>query len=118
MKVLNDLLDLSATDLSSSITSQVIQVWQSQFTAFQIKVSAASSLSGTFDIQASLDEVQHATDIVNWSSVATQSVSSLSAPALYLKTQTDNPYNYMRVVWTPSAGSGTLAEIRMMGKSY
>ena len=118
MKIFNDLLTLSATDLSSTITTSAVQVWQTQFTAFQIKVSAATGLSGTFNIQASLDEVQHPSDIVNWVTVDSQSVSSLGAAIVYMKSQTDNAYNYMRVTWTPSAGSGTLAEVRIMGKSY
>ena len=118
MKTFNDLLSLSATDLASTVTTEAIQVANMHLTSFQIKVSAATGLSGTFNIQASLDEVQKPTDVVNWVNVATETLTTLGAANVYIKSQADNCYNFMRVSWTNSAGTGTLSEIRMMGKGY
>jgi len=118
MKIFNDSLTLSGTNLASTITSSAVNTNLVQFTGFQIKVSAATGLSGTFSIQASLDEVSDGSLVTNWTEVASQAVSGLSASAVYVKTQTDNAYSFMRVVWTNSAGTGTLAEIRVLGKAY
>lgn len=118
MKIFNDSLTLSSTDLSGTVTSEAIGTSQVQFTGFQIKIGAASGLSGTFSIQASLDEVPNPDLVTNWAEVASQAVSTLSAPAVYIKTQTDNAYSFMRVVFTNSAGTGTLSEIRVLGKAY
>jgi len=118
MKIFNDALTLSATDLASTVTTSAVSTGLVQFTGFQMKISAAAGLSGTFSIQASLDEVADGSLVTNWAEVASQAVSSLSAPAVYIKTQTDNAYSFMRVVWNNSAGTGTLGEVRALGKAY
>jgi hypothetical protein len=116
MRIANDLLTLTDTDLSADLTASGIDCSTCWHAGFQIKIASASSLNGTFNIQATLDEVKEEFQVTNWITIDTQAVSSLSAAAIYLKTYENIPYTFMRVTWIASSGTGTLTEIRATAK--
>jgi hypothetical protein len=63
-------------------------------------VSDASSLNGTLKLQGSVDGT-------NWADVASQT-ATITTNGTTIFMIANNPYQFIRLVWTRTAGTGTL----------
>lgn len=99
MRPLNKPSILSA---SASIDSSEIS------TAFQIQCSvqavATGTLAGNLKLQFSNDSV----DPTNWSDITNATVSITGTPGVFSIQKTELCYNFVRVVFTKSGGTGTI----------
>jgi len=91
------LVDLS---LASTQTGPSIEVKGSDLYSIEAVVTAASSLNGTLKIQVSVSGN-------NWSDL-TGSTLTLTTDGTSIYSISEVAYNYVRLVWTRTGGSGTL----------
>ena len=78
---------------------------------------SGSTLAGTGKLQGSNDKVEYV-DLTATSGVITQTIASAASVLLG---GTSIPHQYVRMVWTPSSGSGTAAltvKIKEPNKGY
>lgn len=111
MKFVNTAL-LSATTGAGTVTSSAVDasLWQS----VSVQAQATSTFAGTFAIQASNDPA--GTTPTNWDDVASSS-ATINSSTSYLKTFSNQPYQWLRVRITSGSGSGT-ASARLFAFGY
>jgi hypothetical protein len=90
----------SAKSLASSFDGASFNVGGFHSVAISNVVTSASSLNGTLKLQASVDGAA-------WGDVASAS-ATITADGTTIFTIANNPYQFIRLVWTRTAGSGTL----------
>jgi hypothetical protein len=104
MKVVNDALVLSSTDMSQASITSAAQPADSLVNIL-IQCVAAGAPVGSLKIQASCDP-QNATP-VNWSDVG--SAVAVSAAGTFSVPFVDNAACWLRLVYTKTSGTGTLS---------
>lgn len=105
---------VSAGDMSSTITSKVVNIIYLDNISLQLDLSGASSANGTFVPQASLDYSQdnqgNVLNAGNWVDLPTSAqqviVSGAPAPIIISLNQLSAPW--LRLQYRPSSGAGTL----------
>jgi len=130
MRVISHTLSFGI-DLSQAQTSSAFAVDQGFAAAIQIGYTA-TNLSGTFKLQASLDEgnpnaaseAARASLVANWTDIATggatipsATINGVSGNSTVLLRLDTLPYTFIRVVWTPTAGTGTATSIQAVEKA-
>jgi hypothetical protein len=104
MKPLNEKVINEQTD---SATSQAIK---SDFhVACSVQVITTSTIAGTVKLQFSNDPQNIAGFPVNWSDIAGATVTLSGSAGVFHIPKTEICYNFMRVVFTKSGGSGTVS---------
>lgn len=124
MRVVNDDLVLSGTNMNTDITSDPI--WIGHIINYSIQlVFTGASPTGTFKLQASLDagqpqnpvEANRDTGITNWTDIAGSS-QAISAAGNHMYTVENAGYQWVRVVWTAGVSVGTLTSARFFAKGF
>lgn len=110
MRTKNDQLNLSSSDVSSSITSDAI--WLGHIVNMSVQVVLTGSPNATLRLEASNDEgatennLANAT-ITNWTEIPTTSQTVNAAGSVLINLQ-DVGYRWFRLVWT-GGGTGTIS---------
>jgi hypothetical protein len=112
MRVQTKLMTLDTNNAASTCTSIGYDVSQSLNIAIQAVLTG--SPVGSLAIQASLDEghinaANEATrddDVVNWSTVSTTAISAASTVIVNVPNEA---YTFVRLVYTPTSGSGSIS---------
>lgn len=94
-----EILLVDAQNAAVTVTSNPITLNDRQNFSLHVKFSSAT-LAGSLKLQAS-------NDAADWVDVAS-STQTVTAGESHMWTATDAEYKQVRVVWTPSAGTGTL----------
>jgi len=89
-----------AGDMSGSFNGTSFNVGGFHDVAVSSVVTDASSLNGTLKLQGSVDGT-------NWADISGLT-GSITANGTTIYKVNANPYQFVRLVWTSSAGSGTL----------
>lgn len=90
----------SAGDLSGNLTGASFNVGGFHDVAVSSVVTSAAALNGTLKLQGSVDGS-------NWADVPSTS-ATLNANGTTIFKVSDNSYQFIRLVWTSVAGTGTL----------
>jgi hypothetical protein len=127
MKIRNEnLLEIdnttSSPDLSASLNLKPIWLGRAALAAIQI-VFSGSSPTGTFKLQASCDpgnpqsqsEAQQYAGVTNWTDVANSS-NAVTDSGNLLWNISDPGYQWVRVVWTRTSGTGNITVARCVTK--
>lgn len=104
----NNPLIMNALNAATAKTSGVISAQQLYQGSIQASFSSAT-LAGTVALQGSNDcqeLLPMNADPIHWSTIGTPATVAAGALTLLLPQQL--AYKYLRVVWTPSAGTGTI----------
>jgi len=107
MRVFNDTITIG-TDLASNQTSDAYSV--EHIANFAVQFALTGSPSGTIKVQASLDAE-------SWSDVPSAS-TSVAASGVFFINVVDAGYNYMRVVYERTTGTGTITKALINGKGF
>lgn len=120
MRIKNEALELSGTDLESNQTS--LPVWLGHIALFSVQVVITGSPNGTLKLQASNDNGANDiylanASIINWTDIPNQSASISSAGSVIFNVP-DSGYKWFRLVWIDaSSGSpSTITSARYMLK--
>lgn len=121
MRVNNDnLLDNGPVNLGSAANLQPI--WLGHIIHYSIQLKYTGSPAGTFKLQASNDpgsinssDAANQAPISNWTDVADSTIT-VAAAGDCMYTVENAGYNWVRVVWTPTSGSGSLTVARAYTK--
>lgn len=122
MRVKNeDLLELDNAAVSGDMSSSfnLKAVWLGHIANYAIQLVFTGSPQGNFKLQASNDvgnptaqtEAERQAAIVNWTDID-DSAQTISAAGNHMWTVQNAGYNWVRVVWTQTGGSGTLTNAK------
>lgn len=118
MRVSNeDILRGATADLSDDWESQPI--WLGHIVNFAIQMVFTSNPNGTFKLQASNDPGQQINptkavqdaEVVDWTDI-TGSAQAVTASGNHMWDVQNAGYNWVRIVFTHSSGSGVLSKAR------
>lgn len=118
MRVKNENL-IEAGPLDLSVSQTLRPVWLGHIANFSIQLFFTGTPGGSFTLQASNDPgqidqagqaVQYA-GVTNWTTVA-DSAFTVSAAGDVMWDVQNTGYNWVRVVWTQTSGSGSLTSAR------
>lgn len=118
MRIGNDNLQIDGVDMSVEITSEPL--WLGHIVNYSLQFVFTGSPSGNFKLQCSNDagnpnagkEVPPADyEVVNYTDVADSAVTVSGAGNVTYDVQNAG-YRWVRFVWTPTSGSGTLTSAR------
>ena len=117
MKIANDEILPAPVDLSGSFSSNAILIAHASYYAIQLLFTGTPQ--GTFKLQASNDigqaqrgtEVDRGNLITNWTDI-TGSPQAITEAGNHMWAVECAPYRWVRVVWTPTGGSGSLTSLR------
>lgn len=111
MRILNETLS-TAADASVTVTTAPLLL--AYAFGYAIQASFTGSPVGTLVLQGSNDAVPNAqftaSPPTNWTAI-TGSSTSVSSSGLFLFNAGDVYYNWIRAVYTPSSGTGTLTVV-------
>lgn len=121
MRIANDDILSSPADLSSSFESNAIYLGHAKFAAIQLVFTGTPQ--GSFKLQASNDKggVQKSTEagrgdrVQNWTDVS-GSMQNITESGNHMWAFELTPFRWVRVVWTPTGGSGTLIKLQVNTK--
>ncbi len=105
----NNFAIFSSDDMSGVLTSEPIPLFN--IYGFSVQLIYTGSPDGEMKLQASDDdsfENQANTDPSNWTDLS-GTVIAIAAAGSYIYNYSLVPFNWVRVVWTPSSGSGSLS---------
>lgn len=112
-----DLLD-DTGPIDLSVAQELKPVWLGHIMHYSIQLQFSGSPAGSFKLQASNDEGRiNASDsanqspITHWTDIADSSVSVDEAGDCLWQVENVG-YNWVRVVWTPTSGAGSLTLAR------
>lgn len=122
MKIKNDSLTFDSTNVADAVcTSQAFSL--AHIANFAVQVVTSGTHAGTLKIQVSCDagnpnastEAQQSVNVTNWSDLpnATAAVTNSGA---YLINVVDAGYNFARVVYTKTSGTGSITSCRVNTK--
>lgn len=105
MRIKNEALELSDTDMTSNITSDPI--WLGHIAHYSIQAVFTGTPNGSFKLQGSNDEGANSNNIenvsiTNWSDISGSSTNVSAAGNLILN-QENVGYRWVRLVWTDSS---------------
>jgi hypothetical protein len=119
MRVKNENLldDSGALDLSQNQTLK--PVWLGHIANYAIQLQFSGTPGGNFKLQASNDpgridaasSTVQVSDLAIWTDIA-DSAQTISAAGDHMWTVENAGYNWVRVVWTVTGGSGSLTSAR------
>ncbi len=118
MKIKNDSITFDTTDLSqTACTSQGFNLSHIANFAFQAVTTGAPV--GVFKVQVSCDagqpsaasEAQQVATVTNWSDLPNATVA-VSASGTHLINVVDAGYNWARIVYTKTSGTGAISSAR------
>lgn len=117
MRIKNDSITFDSTDLSGACTSVAINI--SHISQFAVQLVTSGTHAGTFKIQVSCDvgspnastESQQAIGVTNWTDLA-NATAAVTNGAAYLINCVDAGYNWFRVVYASTSGSGSITSAR------
>lgn len=107
MKVLNKGITFDDVALTAGRTTEAISV--THMAQFAVQVSVTGTATGTLKIQASCDELEPS----NWTDLSGASASLSGAAATVLINVVDAGYNWVRVVYAHTSGTGTVTSARI-----
>jgi hypothetical protein len=115
MRIKNENLTLSSTDMSANITSNAI--WLGHIANFAIQLTFTGSPTGTFKLQASNDEGANDlkladASITNWTDVD-GSDQAITEAGNHMWNVQNCGYRWVRVVYTFTSGTGSITVARM-----
>lgn len=121
MRISNDELTFDSTDLSGSAVSEAY--WLGHVANYSISLLFTGAPVGEFKLQCSNDlgssasnkEALRSAEVVNWSDVK-DSTQAIAEAGDHTWTVRDAGYRWVRVVWTPTSGTGTLTVARINTK--
>lgn len=113
-----DLLNGTTPDLSGNWSSEAIPL--ESIEDFSIQLIFTGAPVGSFKLQGSNDPGQAlantralmSSKIVNWTDIG-DSTQAIAASGDHLYTVRDAAYNWVRVVWTFSSGTGSITSARV-----
>lgn len=113
MRIKNEDLTVSSTDLTANITSNAI--WLAHIVNYSIQVTVTGSPNGTFKLQGSNDygaKDSQNPNIANWADLSID--QAVTASGSYMLSDSDCGYRWVRLVWTDSssAGGSEIGEVR------
>jgi len=114
LRVKNTNLTIS-TDWSTSANSNYEYVEHVAALSVHVVIISASGLSGTIALQASNCDDDGGT---HWVDVATTTLTTESGTKKYMLKLDVVPYQQIRISWTRSAGTGTLAHAQLFTKGF
>lgn len=88
-----------------------------QVVAISMQAVVTGSLMGTFKFQASNDNVYSPNEPTHWSDITDASIE-VSSAGTYCIPFTEICYQYVRVVWVRSSGTGNLTTVRIKTVGY
>lgn len=115
MRVQNESLELSGTDMTADISSDAI--WLGHIVNYSIQVVFTGSPNGGFKLQGSNDKGANTNqtsdaNVTNWSDLADTTVNVTSAGS-HIYNIENAGYRWVRLVWTDStSGASTLTSAR------
>jgi len=115
MRIKNESLALSGTDMTTTITSDPI--WLAHIVNFSIQAVFTGTPNGAFTLQGSNDEGSKSNDvtnavITNWSTVDSSSKAVTSSGSVLYNIENAG-YRWVRLVWTDtSSGASTITSCR------
>lgn len=112
MRQLQEII-FNAGNVAGNLTGNTI--WAGQLFAVSAQSSVTGTVAGTMKFQFSNDVVAPGVAPTNWSDIPNATVA-ISNTALYAIAKTDLCYNYIRLVYVSTSGSGTMtASINAQG---
>jgi hypothetical protein len=121
MRIANDELNLSGTNMAVSIESEPI--WLGHIANYNIQLVFTGNPSGNFKLQISNDagnpnapkEADRNFKIENWTDMA-DSGQTISAAGNHSYEVQNAGHRWVRLVWTATSGSGTITSARFNAK--
>lgn len=121
MRVANEDLITEAVDLSAN--AELRPIWLGHIAQYAIQLVFTGAPQGNFKLQASNDKgdvnaasrANQDVGIVNWTDVA-GSPATVSAAGNIMWNAENVGYNWVRVVWTQTGGSGSLDSAKIYVK--
>lgn len=118
MRIANDELNLSGTAMAVGITSDPI--WLGHIANYSLQIFFTGAPVGSFKLQLSDDlgypnaaeEPNRDYGISHWTDI-TPSNQAILAAGDHGYNVTNAGYRWVRLVWTPTSGSGTITSARM-----
>lgn len=122
MRIKNDSLTFDTTDLAQA-TCTSVAVNLSHISQFAVQLVTSGTHAGTFKVQVSCDagspnagtEAQQATGVSNWSDLP-NATAAVTNGAAYLIHCVDAGYNWARIVYTKTSGTGSITSARINTK--
>lgn len=118
MRVNNENLLDDSGPLDLSVSQNLQPIWLGHIMHYSIQLKYTGSPAGTFKLQASNDpgrinssDASNQAPISNWTDVADSAIT-ISAAGDCMYTVENAGYNWVRVVYTASSGSGSLTVAR------
>lgn len=99
----------SSDDMSGALTSEPVSLFS--IYGFSIQLVYTGSPDGEMKLQGSNDasfESQAYINPTNWTDLSGTAIA-IAAAGSYIYNYSLVPFNWVRVVWTPSSGSGSLS---------
>lgn len=121
MRIANDSLISSAVDMSIPWASTAI--WCGHIGILSVSLHFSGSPEGTFKLQCSNDKGQElngqmiSKDVTNWTTID-GSAQLISESGDHTWSISQVSWRWTRVLWLPSAGTGSLVEARFNTKGY
>jgi hypothetical protein len=122
MRVKNEnllIIDSAAAPSDMSVAIEMRPIWLGHIANYAVQLVFTGSPAGNFKLQASNDEGQPAATadsqkyagVVNWTDIAGSQQAISAAGDLMYQVQNIG-YNWVKVVWTPTSGNGTITTAR------
>lgn len=118
MRVNNENLLDESGPLDMSVGQNLPAVWLGHIMHYSLQVAFSGSPAGTLKLQASNDpgrinaaESANQAPIIHWTDVADSTVTVAGAGDAMWTVQ-NSGYNWVRIVWTPTSGTGSLNSAR------
>ena len=128
MRVNNeDLLEINdvRTELDMTTSFDLKPIWLGHIANYSIQLIFTGTPGGNFKLQASCDtgkpnaqsETEKYLNVVNWTDV-TDSAFTISAAGNVMWDVQNTGYEWVKVVWTQTSGSGLLTSARCKVKGF
>lgn len=119
MRVKNENLLDDSGPVALAANAELKAVWLGHIANFSIQLQFTGTPGGNFKLQASNDPgninaasgTLQVSDIALWTDIA-DSAQTISAAGDHMWTVENAGYNWVRVVWTATSGSGSLTTAR------
>lgn len=117
MRIGNDTLNLSSTDMAADITSDPI--WLGHIANYNLQLVFTGAPNGTFKLQISndlgypdsADEASRYVGLVNWTDMADSS-QPISAAGNHSYEVQNAGHRWVRLIYTFASGTGTMTSYR------
>lgn len=121
MRIGNDSIDFDTTDLAQA-TATSSPIWVGHVSQYAIQIVATGVPVGVFKLQVSCDlgprdsnAAQTGQGLTNWSDL-TDATAAVSAAGISFLNIADAGYDWVRVVYTKTSGTGAISSARFNTK--